>query len=91
MLRKIWVIETFLNWNTEKMKENIKALVSGLLKENAYSHAHFSPQIDWQKVDQPLDIFLILKFLFPWVQNSIPFKNKTFFKMLSTWLTDPAT
>lgn len=79
MLRKIWVIETFLNWTTEKMKKNIKALVSGLLKENAYSQAHFSPQIDWQKVDQPLDIFLILKFLFPWVQNSFPFKNKTFF------------
>lgn len=41
MLRKIWVIETFLNWTTEKMKENIKALVSGLLKENAFSQAHF--------------------------------------------------
>lgn len=47
MLRKIWVIEAFLNWTTEKMKENIKALVSGLLKENAFSQAHFSPHIDW--------------------------------------------
>lgn len=43
---KIWVIETFLNWTTEKMKENIKALVSGLLKENAFSQAHFFPP-DW--------------------------------------------